>query len=81
MIYSSNVNVNLMKKISRKLKLHLEKKSVNWICPCKIEPICDYLRDLNLNVSKTEANKNLIIITVNGKLSEKDIKLKSKTKK
>ena len=81
MIYSSDVNLDLMKQISKKLKLHLENKPVNWIEYCKIEPICDYLKDMKLDVHIDDTNKNLIIITVNGKLSEKELKKQIKNKK
>ena len=78
MIFYSDVNSDLMKIINKKLKLKLEKKQVNWIDSCRIELLCKCLNDLNLNVHKDCTNKNNIIITVSGSLSEKDIKTKLK---
>jgi len=78
MIYSSKANMVLMRHIRRKLKIDLDNVPVNWIDFCKIDTICNYLKELELNVHKDVSNKKIIIITINGKLSERDINKKSK---
>jgi len=79
MVFASKVNVDLMKIISKKLKQKIEHKPVNWIDFSKIDTICDLLHSLGLTVHKEECNKELIVITVSGNLSERDIRYKLKT--
>jgi hypothetical protein len=74
MIYSSDINKELMSHISKKLKLHLKHEYINWIDYYSVDDICKFLLNFDLIVYEDMCSETLMIITISGKLSERDIR-------
>lgn len=76
----NDVNVLLMKKLNKYLNLTLDiETSTNRIKYEMVEPVCDFFRSLGLTITEHPKQGDTSQITINGKLSEKQIKDKLKS--
>lgn len=72
----NDVNKYLYDIMNKKLKINLFKTMNNIIKYEDVDKICDFLEKIGFNVHKSEENNDNQIISINGKISEHELKNK-----